>query len=298
MLLQVQPTGDFSWTSWHGEPSVRAGILLLAGLYLLGVGPLRRRYALGPPAPRWKIATFLAGIAILFVALDGPLDDLSDNYLFSAHMLQHMLLTLFMPPLLLMGTPGWLLRPLIGLPFAARVARALTQPLVALLLFNVTFTVFHLPSFFELTLEDERFHIAEHVLFMVTAIITWWPILSPLPELPRLPYPVQLIYVFFQTFSGFTVGAFLTLAQQVLYPFYQSVPRLWGVSALDDQKIGGLIMWVIGGTFLLLVFTAIFFAWVSHEHVQDEVVEPPAREREPGLAPPNRGVVGARPDKP
>jgi putative membrane protein len=267
----------FSWTSWHGDPTLRAGLLLLVGAYLLGIGPLRRRYRLAPSVDRRQVALFFAGAALLFVALEGPLHDLSDNYLFSAHMLQHMFLTLFAPPLLLLGTPGWLLRPLIRPTLVRRLARAITGPLPALLLFNTIFILSHLPVFYQKTLEDHNVHIAEHLLFLATAVITWWPLLSPLPELPRLAYPLQLLYVFGQTFSGFLVGAFLTNSPRPLYPFYAAAPRVLGISALDDQRIGGLLMWIGGGTFLLLVFSAIFFVWAHQEREEIEVAAPPPR---------------------
>jgi putative membrane protein len=277
MVEGIRVLPPFSWTSWHGDPTLRAGLLLLVGLYLLGVGPLRRRYRLGPPVERKQRLLFFAGVGLLAVALDGPLHELSDFYLFSAHMLQHMLLTLCVPPLLLMGTPGWLLRPLIRPPLVRRLALAITRPLPALLLFNVLFTLSHLPTFYQLTLEDHRVHVAEHLLFLATAVITWWPLLSPLPELPRLAYPLQLLYVFVQTFSGFLVGAFITNSPRVLYPFYAAAPRVWGISAIDDQRIGGLLMWIGGGTFLLIVFSAIFFVWAHREQVAGDVGEPPSR---------------------
>ena len=266
---------DFSWTTWHGDATLRTGLVLLAALYLLGVGPIRRRYQLAPRVERRQVVTFFSGVLVLLLALDGPLHELSDFYLFSAHMLQHMMLTLFAPPLLLMGTPGWLLRPLIGPPAVRRLARALSAPLVAFWLFNLAFTLSHIPRFYTLTLENHAVHVAEHLVFMVAAVITWWPLLSPLPELPRLSYPLQLVYVFLQTFSGFLVGAFIVNSQQVLYPFYAAAPRVFGLSALDDQRIGGLLMWIGGGTFLLIVFTAIFFVWAHREHVADDYAEPP-----------------------
>jgi putative membrane protein len=279
LLLLIQSRPEFSWTAWNGDGTLRAGLVLLAGLYLLGIGPIRRRFRLARRVDRRQVATFLGGVLLLLLALDGPLHELSDFYLFSAHMLQHMVLTLFAPPLLLMGTPGWLLRPLIRPPAVRRVAWAITSPIPAFLLFNIAFTMSHFPRFYELTLRDHGVHIAEHILFLATAVLTWWPILSPLPELPRLSRPLQLLYVFGQTFSGFLVGAFITNTQQVLYPFYAEAPRVWGITPLDDQRIGGLLMWIGGGVFLLLVFSAIFFVWAHEEGVADDVAQPLPRRR-------------------
>jgi putative membrane protein len=281
LLAQAQPSSlpEFSWTSWTGDGVLRGGLLLVAGVYLLGVGPLRRRFRLGPPVSRAQVVLYLSGVLSLLVALEGPIHELSDNYLFSAHMVQHMLLIYAAPPLLLLGMPGWLLRPVLKLPGVFPVARALTSPIPALLLFNVIFTLYHVPLYYNAVVADHNLHIAAHLLFIALAVITWWPILSPLPELPRLNYPLRMLYVFAQTFSGFIVGAFIANAPGVLYPFYSQAPRVWGLSPLDDQKIGGLTMWIIGGTYLLLVFSAIFFAWAHAEGVHDDVAVPVRRPR-------------------
>jgi putative membrane protein len=275
-IFQAQPPAipPFSWSSWGGDGVLRAGLLLLAGVYLLGVGPLRRRFRLGPPVSRARIATYLAGVFCLLIALEGPIHELSDTYLFSAHMVQHMLLIYAAPPLMLLGMPGWLLRPIVRLPGVLPVARVLTSPIPALILFNIVFSLYHVPPYYNAVSMNHNLHIAAHLVFIVLAVMTWWPLLSPLPELPPLSYPLRLLYVFGQTFSGFIVGSFITNSSTVLYPFYAQAPRTWGLSLLDDQKIGGLIMWVIGGSYLLLVFSAIFFAWARAEGVHDDVAVP------------------------
>jgi putative membrane protein len=280
-LAQVQPSTlpPFSWSSWSGDGVLRAGLLLLAGVYLLGVGPLRRRFRLGPPASRVQIGLYLSGVFCLLIALEGPIHELSDKYLFSAHMVQHMVLIYAAPPLMLLGTPGWLLRPLLRLPGLLPVARALTGPIPALILFNVVFAVYHIPLYYNAVVSDHNLHVAAHLVFIVLAFITWWPILSPLPELPALSYPLRMLYVFGQTIPGFVVGAFITNSRTLLYPFYAEAPRVWGLSPMDDQKIGGLIMWVLGGTYLLLIFSAVFFAWARAEGVHDDVAQPIRRAR-------------------
>jgi len=280
-LAQVPPDQlpPFSWTSWSGDGVLRGGLLLLAGVYLIGVGPLRRRYDLGPPVSWGRIAVYLAGVLCLLVVLEGPIHELSDNYLFSAHMVQHMLLVYAAPPLMLLGMPGWLLRPILRLPGVLPAARALTSPILALLLFNLVFAVYHVPLYYNAVAMNHSLHIATHLLFIALAVITWWPIMSPLPELPALNYPLRMIYVFGQTFSGFIVGSFVTNSPTLLYPFYASAPRTWGLSPLDDQKIGGLLMWVVGGTYLLFVFSAVFFAWANAEGVHDDVATPVRRLR-------------------
>jgi putative membrane protein len=271
---EVATLPPFTWTSWSGDGVLRGGLLFLVGAYLLGIGPLRERFRLGPPASWTQIACYLGGVGFLLVALEGPIHELSDNYLFSAHMVQHMFLIYAAPPLMLVGTPGWLLRPLLKVPGVYRVARVLTHPSTALIAFNVVFSLYHIPTYYNAVVIDHQLHVAAHLVFIVLAVMTWWPILSPLPELPRLNYPLQMMYVFIQTFSGFLVGSFITNSQRILYPFYSEAPRVWGLSPHADQQLGGLIMWVMGGFYLLLVYSAIFFAWARAEGVHDDVAVP------------------------
>jgi putative membrane protein len=294
---QATSIPEFAWTSWAGAGPLRAGLLLLAGVYLLGIGPLRTRFRLGPPASKKQIASYLSGVLILLVALEGPIHELSDTYLFSVHMIQHMLLIYAAPPLLLLGIPDWLLRPVIRLPGVFPVARAITRPLPALIMFNVVFTLFHIPLYYNEIVAVEPLHIAAHLSFIVLAVITWWPILSPLPELPRLHYALRMIYIFAQTLSGFLVGSFVTNAPTPLYTVYAAAPRTWGLSLLDDQKIGGLIMWIIGGTYLLIVFSVVFFAWANAEGVHDDVAQP--LQPRPRVRPPTAPVGdGSEPERP
>src|SRR5918997_6996408 len=119
---RARPTLPYEW-AWSLHPSVLLGTGLLGALYFYGIGPLRRRLDLGPPASPWQILSFCAALLVLLLSLNGPVHDLSDYYLFSVHMLQHLVLTLLFPPLLLMGIPGWLLRPLFRRAAVLALAR-------------------------------------------------------------------------------------------------------------------------------------------------------------------------------
>jgi putative membrane protein len=240
---------------------------LFGAAYLIWIGPLRGRFADSAPVSRVRVQLFLLGVVILFVATVSPLDTLS-GYLLSMHMVQHLLMTLIVPPLLLVGTPGWLLRPLLRLPFGRPVGRALTHPVVAFLLFNAIFSVWHVPALYDLALRNDSVHILEHVLFLGTAILAWWPVFSPLDELPRLPEPVQLLYLFFQSLPPTILGAVITFADEPLYPAYATAPRLWGLSVLLDQEIGGLIMWIPGALVYFVVLTGVFFHWLNRDEYE------------------------------
>jgi putative membrane protein len=252
------------WTSWHADPSIIIGVALLAGWYLNRWQVLRRLAPSEAPG-RGQIVRFCLAMAAILLALISPLHDLSDHYLFTAHMVQHLLLILVMPPLLLSSLTPAMLRPLWRVPGVLPVGRRITQPVVAFLLCNLIFAASHIPWMYTLVLEVHGLHVFEHIIFMVTATILWWPILSPSPELPRLPYPLQMVYLFLQTIPGGMVGGTIVNAREPLYQFYVDAPRVIGLTPLEDQQLGSLIMWVGGGTFFLLSCTVIFFVWAGKE---------------------------------
>jgi putative membrane protein len=246
--------------------SVVAGLVGLLVVYILCVGPYRDRFADSRRVPPARRVAFGAGIVVAFIALATPLDSLADEYLFTAHMVQHLLLTLVVAPLLLIGTPGWLLRQalrstrLIGFVHWAR------HPLVAFFGFNVVFSLAHIPTFYELTLANEPLHAVEHVVFIGTAMLMWMPVLSPVPDIAA-PYPAlgQVLYLFLQTVPASLVGALLTATSSPFYPTYVLAPRVSSLSPLEDQQLGGLIMWVGSGVYFLIATGVVFFVWASRE---------------------------------
>jgi putative membrane protein len=235
---------------------VLIGLVLLGGLYVFW-GGLRAE-------PR-RVAAFTGALAVIFFALNGPLHNLSDEYLFSAHMAQHLLLTLLFPPLLLYGTPPHVVRRVLGRPGVLRLARVMTRPVIAAALFTAPIVLWHVPVLYEAALRDHDVHVAQHLVFLSTAVIMWWPVLSPVPEVPRLPYPGQMLYLFLLGIPMSMTGALITLSDRVLYPFYEEAPRVWGLPPLADQQIGGLLMWVPGGLVLWMAMTVVWFRWSRWE---------------------------------
>ena len=258
---------SFSWWYWHWHTDLYFGLLLFTGLYLLYVGPLRGRLVRPNEVKPSKaqVASFLTGVSVMLFALSGPIHELAENYLFSAHMAQHVLITLVVPPLLLMGTPGWLLRPVLGYGAILRLGKLLTNPIVAFVLFNAVFSAWHFPVFYEGALEAQGFHIIEHLLFMATAVIMWWPILSPLPELPRLAYPTQMLYLIFMSIAQTPLFATITFSSSPIYLFYEAAPRIWDISPLVDQQIGGIIMKVVWLVVFLPAICIVFLRWFYNE---------------------------------
>lgn len=270
---------------WHVHPSVAIGLAGLGGLYV---------YWGGLRAPRRQVAAFAAALVVMFVALNGPLHDLSDHSLFSAHMVQHLGLTLVFTPLLLYGTPAWVLRPLLRPRWVMATARVLTRPLAAGGIFSAVMALWHFPVFYEAALEHHALHIVQHLVFIATSVLLWWPMLSPVPELPRASYPGQVLYLFLIGLPMSAVGAFATLADHPLYPFYAAAPRVWGLSVLDDQRYGGLIMWVPGTLIFWIAATVVWFRWAWREErgeaeravpLEAYVLEPRAATRRPPIRP-------------
>lgn len=252
---------------WPFVPSVLLGVALMTGGYLLAVTRGRGRFPGSRPVATGRIIRFILAMLTILLALQSPLDRLSDDYLFSAHMFQHILLTLVLPPLLLAGLPGWLLRPLfVQLPALLRVGRALTHPLVAFPLFNVIFIGYHSPPIYGAVAESLPLHVLAHLIFMVAGVLTWWPVMSPLPELPPLQPPLRLLYLFLQTLPSQVLGALLTFSGTALYARYVDAPRVWDwLTPMADQELGGLLMWVGGGSFFLGAFAVVFLHWAQFD---------------------------------
>jgi putative membrane protein len=207
----------------------------------------------------------LAGLA----ATMGPLHDLAEHRLFSAHMIQHLLLVLVLPPLLLAATPSWMvdavLAPLLRPPLLAGVVRSLTRPVPALMLYAAALAVWHLPGPFERAVASPRWHATEHVVLVATAFLAWWPVLSPSRLLPAVHYGAQILYLFAFGIPMTAVAVMITGAEDVLYPFYAEAARAAGIDALADQRLGGILMWVPAGVVPLAAFTVAFFRWAAAE---------------------------------
>lgn len=255
----------FTW-AWHPHPDVW---LLTAALYFGYRYALRRRER-SSRDPFEVIATirqrrlFAGGCVALLVASEWPIHDLAEGYLYSVHMVQHMLLTLLVAPLLLSGTPAWLFRALLPGPLLG-VVRALSRPLIALVVANTVLILTHWPVVVNASIGDELLHFALHALTVTAAWIMWMPILSPVIEIPTLARPTQAGYLFLQSLLPTVPASFLTFGTAPLYRAYERFPHPFGISSLEDQRVAGLIMKIGGGAVLWTVMTVIFFAWFSME---------------------------------
>ncbi len=255
----LHPFTQFSWLEWSLHPSTVVGLLILAAIYLV-------RGETGGPGEQvigWRKLSFFSALFVIFAALNGPIHDLSDNYLFSGHMVQHLLLTMLMPPLLLAGVPGWMLRPILRFRAIRAIATRITRPLACFLIFNVVIAGWHVPTLYNAAMESHDIHILEHLMFMAAAVLMWWPLASQLPELPRLAYPGQMLYSFLMIIPMSVIAVYIVMADTILYPYYASAPRIMSLSPMEDQMLGGLIMWVPGGVIFMIIMTVVFFKWAE-----------------------------------
>ncbi|MGH8934935.1 MAG: cytochrome c oxidase assembly protein [Acidimicrobiia bacterium] len=244
--------------AWHPHPQVWLLIGLLAGGYLAAAATGKQRLA---PA---QAASFLLGVGMLWLADDWPLHDLAGAS-FGAHTVEHLIQALVAPPLLLLGIPAWMARALLRPRPVLAAVRTLTRPIPAFVLFNGVMLAMHWPLVIEQMLRSESFHLAAHTVIVLTGLVMWAPVLSPLPEIPRLSPPLQLLYLFAQSILPTIPASFITFAQAPPYTVYEGLAPLFGLSVLEDQQIGGLLIKLLGGAILWTAIAIIFFRWYVEE---------------------------------
>lgn len=269
-LALLHTSARLSWEEFTVHSSTVIGIVGLAALYEYGVRKTMRggRGETGVtqshsplPASTPRRLLYHSALVLMFFSLNGWLHDLSDAYLFSAHMVQHLVLAFVVAPMMLMAVTGDMMRLLIRPRFIHALAERVTKPVVCFAIFTVVIAVWHLPPMYNYALAHHPAHIAQHLLILAASVVMWWPILSPLPELPRLNYPGQMLYLFLLSIPMAIVSVYIAYSDGILYPLYASAPRVWGISPMNDQMMGGLIMWIPGGLFFYTIISVIFLRW-------------------------------------
>ena len=256
------------WTHWHNEPFLIGGLIFLGWLYAVMTGPLRlqvsgfrSQVSLPPPYPRRQAVMFYAALVIFYLAVGSPLDQIAERFLLSAHMLQHQLIIYPAAILFLLGLPDWLVRPLTGRPRLRPILHVLTHPVVCGVLYITVLTVWHMPAFYDLALQNRPIHIAEHFMFFGAALFYWWPLLSPSKEFPPASYAWQMLYLAAVIIGMTPVFAYITFSQDVLYPTYEFAPRVTSLSAANDQLLAGAMMKLIGMSVAMIAFGVSFYRW-------------------------------------
>ena len=257
--------------AWTLDPVPIVGVCIAAAAYVWA----ERRVARGhpaSPAPRHRRWLFMGGLAAILVALVSPVDTY-ENVLFSVHMVQHMLLEMVAAPLIVLSAPITLVLRASG-PSARRAilavlhsqpARWLTFPLVTWFLFAGVNWGWHFSGLYNLALENDLVHYLEHASFLAAALLFWWPAIGPDPQPWRMPHAVRLMYLFLAMPQNSFLGVALLSTQRVLYLHYVTVVRAWGPTPLDDQHLGGTVMWVFGDMVFLAAMLGVVWAWMRFE---------------------------------
>jgi putative membrane protein len=253
--------------AWEPHPDVWLLVGMIVAGYALAIVRLGPRYVTAGQAvvTRFQVMCFGAGSLALWIASDWPIHDLGERYLFSVHMVQHLTYSLVAAPLLLLGTPTWMARLVVSPPGVLPVVRWLCRLIPATILFNLVVIVTHTPVVVDAALPHALIHFGIHTVIVVSSLIVWMPLLSPLPEVPRLHPLGRMIFLFLQSIVPTVPASFLTFGSTPLYHFYETVPRLWGISALQDMQSAGVIMKIAGGLVLWIVIAIVFFRWYNEE---------------------------------
>ena len=235
---------------------------------------------------RRNVWCFVAAMLILWTASDWPIHDVGEQYLYSIHMLQHMMLSYFLPPLVLLATPEWVLRVLVGDGRAYAVLRWFCKPVVAGLLFNLAVVVSHIPGVVNasVTSESPVLHYLVHVMVVVTALLMWMPVCGPFKEL-QIGTGGKMIYLFLMSVVPTVPAGWLTFADGAVYTAYDRPVRLWGLSVTADQQIAGAIMKTGGSIFLWTIIVTLWFTRFAASH-RDE------QDYRRGRMMPNAEIVG------
>ncbi len=247
---------------WEAKPQVVISILALAVAYVVTASAMRRR-----PRSRQELAFGLA-IILLLLSLTGPLDESARGFFFAGYIFQQMMLVFVIPPLLLLGTPDWMLRPVLTNGYVEPAFRVLTRPLFAFLIFSLFFALLHYPALCDRVCHAKPLYGGIRLGLLSVGILLWWPIVSPLPEFPRLSYPLQILYLFLLMIPMTAVAAPITMAETVLYMYYTMGTHPLGLTPIADQVLGGLVMWIGQGVYIMFVFSGIFFRWAQREDTE------------------------------
>jgi cytochrome c oxidase assembly factor CtaG len=252
----MSPEAQSILKEWSPPIFINVAIALTAICYLRGWMTLRRSSPeLFPP---WRLGAFLASMFSLWIAIGSPLSAFDEASL-TVHMIQHILLMLVVPPLVLLGAPSLpflhalpqvfvrtTLGPFLRWPPVQSTGRFLTHPVVCWITAAAALIGWHAPSAFELALRSDAWHEVEHACFLSTSILFWWPVVQPFPSEARWPRWSIPLYLFLGTLPGGALGAFLAFCDRVIYSSYNEAPSLFGITPLQDQVFAGALMWVFG----------------------------------------------------
>lgn len=275
--------GVTSLPGWTPHPDVWLVVAVMAVGYWMAIERVGRRVVSQgtPVVTRAQVVAWSLGCFAIWLSSDWPVHDIAEQSMYSVHMVQHLMITLISVPLFLLGTPAWLARWVLA-PGSRRfaVVRFCSKFLPAVIVFNLMLALTHIPALVNASAENGLLHFSVHTALFLTAFIVWMPVLSPLPEIPRLGWLLRMVYLFLQSIIPTVPASFLTLGDQPLYKHYVGLPHLWGMSTLEDMQIAGLIMKIGAGLFTSALIAVIFFRWAADEERRQRPQVRRALERE------------------
>jgi putative membrane protein len=273
--------------------------VIVALLYLAMIGPYRSRFVDSEPVPIKKIASFLTGLFVFYMANGGPIE-LLGHLMFSAHMTSMSLAYLVAPPLMLIGIQGWMIRPLFRIPGFKKVLTAITHPMITVIVFNIVFSFYHMPAIHDYVMTHFTIHALFYLVLAISAFMMWWPIVTPLPELYSMSELKKMAYIFangvlitpacaliifantpiFATYSdpaawATAMGYCVPTNAQVLLQNFDGGPAFFSLlDAQEDQQLGGVIMKVLQEITYGAALAYVFFTWYGRERLDDNELEP------------------------
>lgn len=260
IAAEAADTLESPWR-FQAHPEVWVLVVFLVGAWLYAIrviGPLSAEVRAGEPVlTRRQAGMFTGVLALLWLSSDWPIHDISEEYLYSMHMFQHMALSYFLPPLVLLATPVWLFRAILGSQRAGEVIRWLAKPVIAGVLFNVVIMVTHVPAMVNQSVSNPVLHYSLHVAVVASSLLMWIPVVAPDPAM-RIGYGGRMVYLFLMSIIPTVPAAWLTFAEGVVYKQYDIAVRVWGLSVTTDQQIAGAVMKLGGSVFL---WSIIVFLW-------------------------------------
>lgn len=281
LIAATVTVGPAHFPAWSPHPDVWLLVALIGAAYALAVARLGPVSAPDPlhVVTRRQVTAFCLGLLTVWIASDWPVHDVAEKSLYSVHMAQHMAFTFVAAPLLLLGTPAWMARRILGPRWLFGSVRWLCRFFPAVVVYNLVLVLAHWPAVVDLTLENGLAHFVAHSIILVSALIVWMPVFSPVPEIPRFAPMLAMFYLFLQSIMPTVPASFLTLGTSPLYKVYERVPQLYGLTTVGDQRIAGLEMKIGGGLLIWMVIGILFFRWASDEErkERDSAAKRPSR---------------------
>jgi putative membrane protein len=274
---------------WLSDPAVLAPLALLAWIYVWRFRQVRREAAARGEAARGagplQALAFAGGMLALLAALVSPIDGLGERYLFSAHMVQHVLLGDIAPLLILLSLSRTIMRPATRrLVRLERRLGPLASPATGIALWLGLMYLWHVPALYDAAAENALVHLIEHACFFAAGIALWWPLIQPVPMRRRLTGLQPLGYIAAAKAGLAALGLYLAWSSTALYPYYEDTPRIWGLSPVEDQNIGGVIMMVEQSFTLVLVMVALFVRMLAQSEEEERRRERLEEREEAGRA--------------